>query len=72
MYLDLTLETLLAGAISPISESNMFEDVFNSFSILLSHTILSPISFNRASRIRVTLLPNIQPKELDTLCRVTN
>ena len=66
MYLDLTLETQLADAISPISESHMFEDVFNSFSVLLSHTILSPLSFNRASRICVTLLPNIQPKELDT------
>jgi len=27
MYLDLTLETQQADAISPISESNMFEDV---------------------------------------------
>jgi hypothetical protein len=27
MYLDVTLETLLADAISPRSESNRFEDV---------------------------------------------
>jgi hypothetical protein len=33
MYLDLTLETLVADTISAISESNMFEDVFNSFSV---------------------------------------
>ena len=46
MYVDVTLETLLADTISARSESTMFEDVFNTFSVPLSHTLLSPISFN--------------------------
>jgi hypothetical protein len=43
MYLDVTLETLLADAISPRSESTMFEDVFNAFSNLLSQNTFTTI-----------------------------
>ena len=52
MYLDLTLETQQADAISPISESTMFEDVREEFVVGCFQLIFRPpITYNTFTNI---------------------